>query len=241
MDIILSVNNREEIMTIPVIPSSYTVQKPQGGETFETVSGKELNLLGLPKLKSLSFESFFPIRDYPYLRDRSMKGWEYVYKIDTWILQKLPIRLIITDTPINMAVSIENFEYSIKTDGDLWYNIEFKEFDLLEDMVSNNGNVEDIDMEELEKLKSQVEMMNMVVSELANPMIYNYIDENMPEWAHEAVGFYANQGIISGTGEGLGLTYGDLKSIVWNYNAMVKAGHIKDGQFVTGVVSDGNG
>ena len=47
------------------------------------------------------------MRDYPYLRDTSMKGWEYVYKIDTWIEQKLPIRLIITDTPINMAVAVK--------------------------------------------------------------------------------------------------------------------------------------
>ena len=42
-------------------------------------------LIGSPKLKSISISSFFPIRDYPYLRDKSMKGWEYVYKIDTWI------------------------------------------------------------------------------------------------------------------------------------------------------------
>ena len=92
-------------------------------ETFETVSQGELQLIGVPKLKGITISSFFPARDYPYLRDTSMKGWEYVYKIDTWIEQKLPIRLIITDTPINMAVAVKDFDYSIKTDGDLWYNI----------------------------------------------------------------------------------------------------------------------
>ena len=92
-------------------------------ETFETVSQGELQLIGVPKLKGITISSFFPVRDYPYLRDTSMKGWEYVYKIDTWIEQKLPIRLIITDTPINMAVAVKDFDYSIKTDGDLWYNI----------------------------------------------------------------------------------------------------------------------
>lgn len=89
MDIYLSVNNRADILKIPVLPSQFTISKPQSTETFETVSHGELMLIGSPKLKSISISSFFPIRDYPYLRDKSMKGWEYVYKIDTWIDLKL--------------------------------------------------------------------------------------------------------------------------------------------------------
>lgn len=53
--------------------------------------------------------------------------------------------------------------------------------------------------------------MVKIVSELANPMIYNYIDENMPEWAREGVQFCVDKGIIQGTGEGLGLDNKDLK------------------------------
>lgn len=117
-------------MRLPVIPPSFTISKPQGTEVFETVSQGELQLIGVPKLKGITISSFFPIRDYPYLRDTSMKGWEYVYKIDTWIEQKLPIRLVITDTPINMAVAVKDFDYSIKTDGDLWYNLQLEEFPL---------------------------------------------------------------------------------------------------------------
>lgn len=37
------------------------------------------------------------------------------------------------------------------------------------------------------------------------PMIYNYIDENMPEWAREAVQWCVDNRIVIGTGEGLGL------------------------------------
>ena len=130
MDIYLSVNNRADVMCLPVLPSSFTISKPQSTEIFETVSQGELQLIGVPKLKGITISSFFPVRDYPYLRDTSMKGWEYVYKIDTWIEQKLPIRLVITDTPINMAVAVKDFEYTIKTDGDLWYTLELVEFPL---------------------------------------------------------------------------------------------------------------
>ena len=81
MDIYLSVNNRAEVMRLPVLPSSFTISKPQTTQVFETVSQGELQLIGTPKLKGITINSFFPIKDYPYLRDTSMKGWEYVYMI----------------------------------------------------------------------------------------------------------------------------------------------------------------
>ena len=43
------------------------------------------------------------------------------------------------------------------------------------------------------------------------PMIYNYIDDNMPEWAHEGVKWCVDNGIIKGTVDGLGLDDKDLK------------------------------
>ena len=56
-------------------------------------------------------------------------------------------------------------------------------------------------------------------------MIYNYIDENMPEWAREAVQWAADNGIVKGDGKGLNLDDKDLKVIVWLYRAFkVKEG-----------------
>ena len=219
MDIYLSVNNRADILIFPVLPSQFTITKPQSTTVFETVSKGELQLVGTPKLKGLSFSCFFPVRDYPFLRDNSMKGWDYVYKLDTWIEQKLPIRLIITDTPINMVVAVKNFEYTIKTDGDLWYTIEFEQFNLLGYEYQHDDD-EEIDMEELNKLKEQVEYLTNLVEELANPMIYNYIDDNMPEWARASVQKLLDAGIIKGTGTDsagsmtLGLDYLTLRLLV---------------------------
>lgn len=131
MDIFLSVNNREQVLKLPVVPKEFTVSKPQKNEVFETITQGELRLLGTPGLKSITISSFFPVKEYPFLRDNTYKGFEYVYIIDTWILQKLPIRLIITDTPINMAVSVESFEYTIKQDGDLYYSLTLGEVKLI--------------------------------------------------------------------------------------------------------------
>lgn len=123
MDIYLSVNNREQVMRLPVLPPEFSVSKPQSNETFETVTQGQLKLIGRPSLKSISWSSFFPVRDYPFLRDRSNTAFGYLYILDTWISQKLPIRLIITETPINMACCIDDFSYSIKKDGDMNYSI----------------------------------------------------------------------------------------------------------------------
>lgn len=219
MNIYLSVNNREEVLTLPVIPPSFTVLKPQTCETFETVSGAELALIGEKKLKGITIESFFPVREYPFLKNRDLRGFEYTDIIDRWIAEKLPIRLIITDTPVNMACAVANFEYSLKTDGDVYYKLELKEFNLLED-DSGKFIEEEIDMEELEKLKEEVAVLKEIVNELANPMIYNYIDNNMPDWARETVQKLFDNGVIKGTGTDesgfpvLGLDYLTLRLLV---------------------------
>lgn len=202
MKIYLSVNNGADILTVPVIPPEFTVQKPQGGSAFETISSGELNLIGLPKLKSISWSSFFPIRGYSYLQDTSMKGFEYGYKLDTWILQKLPIRLIISETPINMAVSIENFEYKIGTDGDLYYTLALKEFPLV-----NNPELEgDLTQMQYDELKSMIESNTGRIEALEGKMIYNWIDENMPEEFRPTIQKLCDYGLLKGTETGLGLT-----------------------------------
>jgi hypothetical protein len=128
MDIFLSVNNREEILQIPVIPPEFSISKPQNNSVFETATQGELKILGVPKLRSISFNSFFPVRDYPFLKTREKWGFEYTETLDRWISQKLPMRLVITETPINMAVCVDSFEYTIGKDGNLNYSISLSEF-----------------------------------------------------------------------------------------------------------------
>lgn len=66
----------------------------------------------------------------------------------------------------------------------------------------------------IQALRSIVETMQ---GETTGRMIYNYIDSNMPEWARPAVQWAVGQGIVQGTGEGLGLDDRDLRYIVMMY------------------------
>ena len=87
-------------------------------------------------------------------------------------------------------------------------------------------NEEEISMSQYEELKNEISQLTETVKLLAtelhnmkNPMIYNYIDGNMPKWAHEAVRKAVDKGILKGEEEGLNLTYSDLRTIVREYRA----------------------
>ena len=132
IDIYLSVSNREQILQLPVVPPEFTITKPHKHDVFETATHGDLKLLGPAGLRGIVIESFFPVRDYPFLRSRAYRGFEYVFIIDTWLLAKLPIRLIITETPINLAVTVDSFDYTIGSSGDLFYQLSLSEVPLLQ-------------------------------------------------------------------------------------------------------------
>ena len=87
---------------------------------------------------------------------------------------------------------------------------------------------EEIDMEEIKKLREEIENLSAEVKNLAktadrladrvtkleNPMIYNYIDKNMPDWAVDTIKKLAAAGILSGDGDGLALTDEMLRLLV---------------------------
>lgn len=129
MEIILSINNREKVIYIPVLPSELMIQSPEQNETYQTIGLGEVNLIGNKGLKSLSFSSFFPEKSVSYAKHNEMFGWEYVNELENLRDRKLPFRLVITETPINMPVTIDTFEYGLKAGTkDIQYSLELKEF-----------------------------------------------------------------------------------------------------------------
>ena len=133
MDVYLSINNREQVIKLPVTPDEFQMQSGMSNDTYETISQGEIKLIGMSKLKAITLQSFFPAKDYPFLRDRSYFGWEYVEMIEAWMARRIPIRLIITGTPVNMACSIEAFDYGPKDgSGDIYYTLTLSEFKFIQ-------------------------------------------------------------------------------------------------------------
>lgn len=129
MDIFLSINNREQVIQLPVIPKQFRIPSPVNNETETTINQGDIKLIGTRGLKAITIDSFFPSKDYPFSRDKSYYGWEYVEIIESWIDRRIPIRLIITNTPINLAMTIDNFQYGPQDgSGDVYYSLALSEF-----------------------------------------------------------------------------------------------------------------
>lgn len=93
----------------------------------------------------------------------------------------------------NLKPLIDNYEKG---------GLSVTQYEELKSLIADKDKIINIMGEEIEELKAQSP---------ENDMIYNYIDDNMPSWAREAVSWCVKNGIIQGTGTGLGLDYRDLK------------------------------
>lgn len=129
MEIFLSINNREQVIKLPVTPNVFNVKSPWGNNKFETINQGEIKIIGQKGLRSLSIQSFFPVKDYSFIQDKTYIGWEYVDIIEKWRERRVPVRLVITDTPINLAVTIDEFDYGTQDGtGDIYYTLTLSEY-----------------------------------------------------------------------------------------------------------------
>lgn len=129
MDIFLSTMDRKQIIQLPIVPASFKIPSPVNNEVFTTINQGDIKLLGRRGLKSLTIDSFFPTKVYPFSRNNKYFGWEYYEIIEGWIDKRMPIRLIMSNTPINMLVTIENFESGLQDgSGDVYYSLALSEF-----------------------------------------------------------------------------------------------------------------
>lgn len=104
--------------------------------------------------------------------------------------------------------------------GGTWKQADTPHFEI----DTNWKESEDIPMTQQERTKFN-ELVGIVdkladrITKLESPMIYNYIDKNMPEWARPTVQKLVDKGILKGDENGLHLTDGDLKQLVINDRA----------------------
>jgi len=129
MDIFLSVNNRAEIIQLPIVPSEFKINSPVNNETFTTINQGDIKLMGERGLKDLTIETFFPNKKYSFARSNQYTRWQYVEMIESWIERKLRVRLVVTGSPVNMVTVIDNFEYGPQDgSGDIYYSLSLSEF-----------------------------------------------------------------------------------------------------------------
>lgn len=130
MDIFLSIHSRQEVIRLPVLPKEFKIKSPYDNTNWDTVTIGKIKLIGQRGLQAVTISSFFPAHDYPFVRgERPYSAWDYVATIERWRDQRIPVRLIITDTPINVPMAIDSFEYGPQDrTGDVYYTLVMEEF-----------------------------------------------------------------------------------------------------------------
>lgn len=137
MDIIISANNNETVLTIPVLPGKMPeISQTYNNSTFEAMN-QDINLIGTKGLRTVTLQSFFPVnKNYRFQRPGSEKdGWKYVEFFNKYADLKVPIRMVWLDgikEISNMAYTIESFTFQINKVKDIDYTVELKEYRFVE-------------------------------------------------------------------------------------------------------------
>ena len=132
-----------ELLTLPVTPWKYTITTSQNNKIIDILDTGEALLFGNTRLKKLSFGCFFPNQErhegHKYIIGDNYSPSECIDQIIKWKESKKPVRVIITDSPVNLVMGIMDFEYSEK-DGtrDIAYKISFNEYRDLNTPPANN-------------------------------------------------------------------------------------------------------
>ena len=130
MEFWLTWQNNKERLRLPVLPPSFQVNVGNLNTIVNINDLGDINLIGKSGLKSMTVESFFPAQDYHFCDYLGFPSpYECTEMIEGWRLSGKPIRLIITETPINIAMAIENFSYGERDGtGDVYFTLDLAEY-----------------------------------------------------------------------------------------------------------------
>ena len=131
----------DDKLILPVTPWKYDVKTGQGNKVVGVEQLGEALVFGLPKAVEISFSCFFPDlnHEYPFVVGDEKSPADCVALLTKWKEGQKPVRIIITDSPVNLLVGIMRFAYKEK-DGtrDIYYTLELTEYKDLNTPDANN-------------------------------------------------------------------------------------------------------
>jgi nucleoid-associated protein YgaU len=131
MEMWFSFDNGNERLQVPVHPGEITFKFGSKNETVSIAGLGDITIIQDKPLEEISFSSYFPAaKDYTWAHPNVHEPQVYIDYLLKWKNSGKPMRFIITETRINMACTIEEFEYSEKAGdvGTYYYNITFREY-----------------------------------------------------------------------------------------------------------------
>ena len=132
MEIYLGTDNDK--IRFPVVPQTIGVNRSNNIDTQSVLKLGEVPIFNGTSLKTIELTSFFPNQEYSFCNYLGfMKPYEFSEKIQKWMYEGKPLRIIVTDSPTNMQCLIQQFD-TAEQDGtrDLYFNLNLLEYRPLE-------------------------------------------------------------------------------------------------------------
>lgn len=123
-----------KVVQLPVNPPSLSIGSGSNNKNLDIISLGEITILRQKKLSSCSIECFFPAKinqNAPYVLTKGSfeEPQFYIEFFEKIRNDKRPVRFIVTDTEVNMLVSIESFAVERNAlDDDVSYKLELMEY-----------------------------------------------------------------------------------------------------------------
>ena len=140
MEIYLGTDNDK--IRFPVVPSSIGVNRSNNIDTQAVIKLGEVPIFNGTSLKTIELTSFFPNQEYSFCDYTGfMKPYEFSDKIQKWMYEGKPLRIIVTDSPTNMQCLIQQFD-TVEQDGtrDLYFTLNLIEYRPIEVPNLSNNN-----------------------------------------------------------------------------------------------------
>lgn len=121
-----------QVVQLPVNPEKLKIQIPGNNSTENVIALGEVSLLKLPKLSTLSFESFIPTINTGAYVQKDATIYSQQFYIDAFKAisnEKVPVNFVVSGLGVNMQVSVEDFSYWWEgSDPDMYYSVSLKEY-----------------------------------------------------------------------------------------------------------------
>ena len=130
----------DDKIRFPVVPPSIGVNRSNNIDAESVIKLGEVPIFNGTSLKTIEFTSFFPNQEYSFCDYTGfMKPYEFSDKIQKWMYEGKPLRIIVTDSPTNMQCLIQQFD-TVEQDGtrDLYFTLNLLEYRPIE--VPNLSN-----------------------------------------------------------------------------------------------------
>ena len=132
----------DDKIRFPVVPSNIGVNRSNNIDTQAVIKLGEVPVFNGTSLKTIELVSFFPNQEYSFCDYTGfMKPYQFSEKIQKWMYEGKPLRIIVTDSPTNMQCLIQQFD-TVEQDGtrDLYFTLNLLEYRPIEVPKLNNSN-----------------------------------------------------------------------------------------------------